>query len=121
MSASEVNENFKQAMSEWTDVKKRLASAKKDLKVLNEHEKKLRDFIHQYMLQQNIDTCNTKEAKVSVKTRNVRSGFTKDLVRKGLLKYFNGDEDRVNYVIDVIMECCETRERSSISFKSKTN
>lgn len=117
--STEVNENFKQAMSEWTDIKKRLADAKRDLKILNEHEKKLRDFIHEYMRRQNIDTCNTKEAKVCVKTRNVRSSFTKDLVRRGLLKYFNGDEDRVNYVFDVIMECCETKEKSSISFKSK--
>lgn len=120
MSNSEVNDNFKQAMSEWTDVKKRLMAAKKDIKVLSDHEKKLREFIHQYMLQQNIDTCNTKEAKVSVKNRTVKSSFTKDLVRRGLLKYFNGDEDRVNYVFDVIMECCESRESSSICFKSKT-
>lgn len=119
MSTTEVNENFKEAMNEWTDVKNRLAAAKKDIKLLNEHEKRLREFIRDYMLQQNIDTCNTRDAKVCVKTRVVRSGFTKDLVRKGLLKYFNGDEDRVNYVFDVIMECCETREASSITFKSK--
>jgi hypothetical protein len=105
-------------MNEWTDIKQRLSAAKNDMKVLNEHEKRLREFIREYMLQQNIDTCNTKDAKVSVKTRTVKSGFTRDLVRKGLLKYFNGDEDRVNYVFDVIMECCETRESSSISFKS---
>lgn len=115
--STEVNDNFKQAMSEWTDVKNRLFAAKRDLKVLNEHEKRLREFIRDYMLQQNIDTCNTRDAKVSVKMRTVRSGFTKDLVRKGLLKYFNGDEDRVNYVFDVIMECCESREASSISYK----
>ncbi len=117
---SEVNDNFKQAMSEWTDIKMRLSAARQDLKVLAEHEKKLREFIHQYMLQQNIDTCNTKEAKVSVKKRTVKTNFTRDLVRRGLLKYFNGDEERVNYVFDVIMECCETRETSSLTFKART-
>jgi hypothetical protein len=31
---SEVNENFKQAMSEWTEIKKRIASANDDMKIL---------------------------------------------------------------------------------------
>ena len=115
---SEVNENFKQAMSEWTEIKKRIASANDDMKILKQHEKRLRDFIHQYMVDQKIDTCNTKEAKVSVKTRVAKSGFTKNLVRQGLLKYFNGDEDRVNYIFDIIMECAEVQEKSSISFKA---
>ena len=116
---SEVNENFRDAMAQWVDLKKRLAAAKDDLKILNNQEKDLRKFIQEYMVDHKIDACNTKDAKVSVKTRNKKSPFTKDLVMKGLLRYFNGDEDRAKYVFDVILDCAEVAETSSVSCSLK--
>ncbi len=115
----DVNDNFKDAMSQWVDIKKRLAAAKDDIKILNKQEKDLRNFIQGYMVDHKIDACNTKDAKVSVKTRARRQPFTKDLVKTGLLKYFNGDEDRANYVFEIIMECADVTEASSISFSLK--
>lgn len=116
---SEVNENFRDAMAQWVDLKKRLAAAKEDLKILNKQEKDLRRFIQDYMVDNKIDACNTKDAKVAVKTRNKKTPFTKDLVKKGLLRYFNGDEDRANYVFELIMDCVEVSETNSVSFSLK--
>lgn len=119
MSEVEVNENFKDAMAQWVDLKKRLAAAKEDLKVLNKQEKNLRLFIQEYMVDHKIDACNTKDAKVAVKTRNKKSPFTKDLVKRGLLKYFNGNEERANYVFELILECADVTEASSVSLSLK--
>lgn len=116
---SEVNENFKDAMTQWVDIKKRLAAAKDDLKILNNQEKDLRRFIQEYMIDHKIDACNTKDAKVSVKTRNKKTPFTKDLVKQGLLKYFNGNEERANYVFELILDCAEISEASSVSISLK--
>lgn len=117
--SSDINENFRDAMAQWVDLKKRLSAAKDDLKILNKQEKDLRQFIQDYMLDHKIDTCNTKDAKVSVKTRNKKTSFTKDLVKKGLLKYFNGDEDRANYVFEIILDCAEVSETNSVLFSLK--
>lgn len=115
----DVNENFKDAMAQWVDLKKRLSAAKEDLKILNRQEKDLRKFVQEYMVDNKIDTCNMKDAKVSVKTRNKKTPFTKELVKRGLLKYFNGDEDRANYVFEIILDCADVTETSSVSFSIK--
>lgn len=120
---SSVDAGFKEAMSQWIELKKQLAAARSDIKVLTQQEKTLARFIKEYMLEKQIDACNTKDstgsaAKVLVKTRQTKTGFSKNLVRMGLMRYFRDDEERVNHVMDVIAECAEVQEKSSISLKS---
>ena len=120
---SSVDAGFKEAMAQWIELKKQLAAAKNDLKVLTTQEKNLAKFIKEYMLDKQIDACNTKDstgsaAKVLVKTRQTKTGFSKALVRLGLMRYFKDDVDRVNHVMEVIAECVEVSEKSSISLKT---
>jgi hypothetical protein len=120
---SSVDAGFKEAMAQWIELKKQLAAAKSDLKVLTTQEKNLAKFIKEYMLDKQIDACNTKDstgsaAKVLCKTRQTKTGFSKALVRLGLMRYFKDDVDRVNHVMDVIAECVEFSEKSSISLKT---
>lgn len=123
MGESSIDVGFKEAMAQWIELKKQLALAKSDLKVLTTQEKNLARFLKEYMLDKQIDACNTKDstgsaAKVLVKTRQTKSGFSKALVRLGLMRFFKDDEDRVNHVMDIIAECAEVSEKSSISLKT---
>jgi len=112
---------FKGAMDRWIDIKKQLSAVRKDVKVLTDQEKKLRVFIKNFMVDKEITVCNVQEqnAKVNVNKRKVKAPFTKDLVRKGLLKYFRGDESLVDKVFEIIDEEAEVRETESISLRVK--
>jgi hypothetical protein len=114
-----MSEQFKDAMGQWVEIKKQLQVIRKDVKTLNDQEKNLRGFIQQFMKEQNVTACNISDlkAKVTLNTRQIKPNFTKDLVRKGLLRYFNGDEDRANYVMGVILETGEINERDSVTLK----
>lgn len=110
-------DDFKDIMTQWIELKKHIDMARSDLKVLVDREKVLRKTVQDYMKQEDIDTCTTKDAKVTFKVRKVKSSFTKDLVKAGLLKYFNGDEDRVKYVFDIILGCAVVKEKDGVSCK----
>ena len=113
-------DQFKDAMNNWVALKKQLVTIRTDLKILNTQEKGLRTYIQGFMKDQKITTCNVSEqqAKVSYTTRKVRTSFSKDLVRKGLLKYFRGDESLVDRVFELIQEEVEVSEKDSISLKN---
>lgn len=110
-------DDFKEIMAQWIELKKHIDVARQDLKVLTDREKVLRQTVQHYMKNEEIDTCTTKDAKVSYKTRKVKSSFTKDLVRKGLLKYFDGDQSRADYVFKLILECATVKEKDSVMCK----
>ena len=114
-----MSENFKDAMNAWVALKKQLSNVRSDLKVLNTQEKELRTYIQEFMKEQKITTCNVSDqnAKVSVSTRNVKTPFNRELVRKGLLKYFRGDESLVDRVFELITEETEVIEKDSISVR----
>lgn len=110
-------DDFKDVMSQWIEIKKHIDMARSDLKVLVDREKVLRKNVQEYMKEEQIDTCTTKDAKVVFKTRKVKTGFSKNLVKTGLLRYFNGDEDRANYVFKIILECADVKEKDGITCK----
>lgn len=114
-----MSDQFKDAMSAWISLKKQIATVRADIKVLTTQEKSLRTFIQGFMKEQQITTCNVSDenAKVKLNTRKVKAPFTRDLVRKALLKYFRGDESLVQHVFDLIDEEKEVTERESISLK----
>lgn len=110
---------FKDAMDKWITIKKQLASVRKDIKTLNTEEKRLRTFVKSFMVVKDIQVCNVEEqkAKVSVSTKKTKSPFNRELVRKGLLKYFRGDDSLVTKVFELIDEEIEVRETDTISLK----
>lgn len=114
-----MSDQFKDAMNAWITLKRQIATVRADMKVLNTQEKNLRTFIQGFMKEQKITTCNVSEenAKVKLNTRSVKTPFTRDLVRKALMKYFRGDESLVQHVFDLIDEEKEVVEKDSISLK----
>lgn len=111
--------NFKETIAEWVQIKKQLQAVRVDIKTLNQHEKRLREEIRVYMKEEKLTGCNVTDlkAKITLNTRAKKPSFTKDLVRKGLLKFFSGDQDRVDYVMGIIEENGETKETDTVTLK----
>lgn len=114
-----MSDRFKDCMEEWVNIKKQLKTVRDDVKILNQKEKELRSFIQEYMKTQGVTHANLSDmnAKVSLNTRVAKPSFSKTLVMNGLLRYFNGDKDRAQYVMDIILESGETTEKDSVTLK----
>ena len=67
------------------------------------------------MIDQGIDTINLRKGKISVR-KSVRKGsMTKDAVKDGLLKFFGGDEVKVEGALNAIQDNLKVKESTSIS------
>jgi hypothetical protein len=110
------DEQFKTAMKEWVTLKAQLSSARKDLQVLNKREKELREFVTEHMKTHEIDTVRVHEkVKVNLNTKNTKGGITKDVIKKGLLTYFGGDEVRTEGAFQAIVDAAPVATKSTVS------
>jgi 2,3-bisphosphoglycerate-independent phosphoglycerate mutase len=110
------DEQFKRAMNEWVALKAQLASARKDLTVLNKREKELREFVTHHMKTNEIDTVKVKEKiKVNLKVKKTKGAITKDAILRGLRSYFSGDEVRVEGAFKAIQDSVQTKEKAAVS------
>jgi hypothetical protein len=113
---SEVDPRFKSALTEMVGLKAQLASARKDLQVLSQREKELREVVREYMVKNQIDTCNVKDGvKVNMKVKKSRGSLTKDTIVNGLTSYFSGDEVKVEGAFKAIQDSALVRESQVIS------
>jgi len=114
--------NFKETIAEWVAVKKQIQAIRVDVKTLNQHEKELRTQITEHMKDQKLDGCTVPDlkARVTLNTRTKKPSFTRALVRAGLMKYFENNEDRVDYILRIIDECAEPTEVSSVTLKTSS-
>ena len=110
-----VSDQFRVAMKDWVDLKQQLASARKDMKILNTREKQLKEYIKNYMKKQAIDKINLKGGKVTLKVSQKSGSFTKAAVQNGLHIYFQGDEVRVEAALTCILDNIEKKESEVIS------
>ena len=112
---NDINNDFRRAMIEWSELKEQLKNARKDIKVLNTREKELNLYIKKFMDMKKIDACKVKQNKVSLSKKKARGGLTKDTIMRGLLAYFNGDEKKADEVMTVLMETRPTTERHTLT------
>lgn len=112
-----MGDEFRDAMEEWVELKKQLAEARKDLKILNKREKELGAFIKKYMKNEQIDIVKVKTHKVSFKQRKVKGALTRDIIKKGLLSFFGGDEVRAEGAFQAIIDAAPETERDTVSLK----
>ena len=113
--ANEISDDFRVAMANWVEVKTQLTEARKDMKVLNDREKKLKEFVKNYMKTKQLDNVNLKKGKVSLKTTTKTSTMTRDAVKSGLVIYFGGDETRAEGAFTCIIDNLTTSETDVIS------
>ena len=108
--------DFKNAMTEWVALKAQLLAARKDLQVLNKREKELRQFVTTHMARNEIDTVRVQEkVKVNLKTKKTKAPITKDVIRKGLLTFFGGDEAQAEGAFNAIMDAAPIKESSGVT------
>lgn len=119
--ADQITEEFRSAMADWVELKTQLTEARKDMKVLNEREKQLKEFIKTFMKNQSLDLVNLKKGKVTLKTTMKKSSMTREAVRKGLLIYFGGDEAKVDGAIQCILDNLDSEEADVISLTGLTS
>ena len=118
--ADQITEEFRSAMADWVELKTQLTEARKDMKVLNEREKQLKEFIKTFMKNQSLDLVNLKKGKVTLKTTVKKSSMTREAVRNGLTVYFGGDEAKVDGAIQCILDNLESEEADVISLTGLT-
>jgi len=104
-----------ESVSKLVEIIKQLSEAKSDIKILNQEEKRLKESVKRHMIDQGIDTINLRKGKISVR-KSVRKGsMTKDAVKDGLLKFFGGDEVKVEGALNAIQDNLKVKESTSIS------
>lgn len=104
-----------ESVSKLVELSKQLSKAKSDIKILNQEEKRLKESVKRHMIDQGIDTINLRKGKISVR-KSVRKGsMTKDAVKDGLLKFFGGDEVKVEGALNAIQDNLKVKESTSIS------
>ena len=108
--------DFSEAMKEWIALKVQLSEDRKDLAVLNKREKELKSFVTRHMATNDIDTVKVKDqVKVNLKKKKSKGGITKQVIRTGLLNYFQGDAGRVDGAIKAIEDAQPLKDVSTVS------
>lgn len=110
-----VSDDLRLKMAEWVELKKNIAEAKKDMKVLTDHEKTLKSFVDEYMKNNSIDKINLRKGKVTRKETVKKAPFNKASVEAGLNVYFNNDTVRVESVMTCIADNLKETKTSTVS------
>jgi len=108
---SELSEN----VTKLVELTKQLSDAKSDIKILNQEEKRLKETVKKHMIAQGIDTINLRKGKISIRKTVRKSGINKDAIKDGLLKFFGGDEAKVEGALNAIQDGLKTKESTSLS------
>jgi hypothetical protein len=110
-----VSNELSESVSKLVELTKQLSDAKSDIKVLNQEEKRLKENVKKHMVSQGIDTINLRKGKISLRKSVRKSGMNKDAIKDGLLKFFGGDEVKVEGALNAIQDNLKLKESTSIS------
>jgi len=110
-----VPSELSESVSKLVELSKQLSEAKSDIKILNQEEKRLKESVKKHMIDQGIDTINLRKGKISLRKSVRKSGINKDAIKDGLLKFFGGDEAKVEGAINAIQDGLKVRESTSLS------
>ena len=110
-----VSPDLSESVSKLVELTKQLTEAKSDIKILNQEEKRLKENVKKHMISQGIDTINLRKGKISIRKSVRKSGMSKEAIKEGLLKFFSGDEVKVEGALNAIQDGLKTRESTSLS------
>ena len=110
-----VSNELSASVSKLVELSKQLSEAKSDIKILNQEEKRLKESVKKHMIDQGIDTINLRKGKISIRTSVRKGSMNKDAIREGLLKFFGGDEAKVEGALNAIQDNLKVKESTSIS------
>jgi hypothetical protein len=118
MTDQDINNDFRRAMIEWSDIKNQLKSARKDIKVLNTREKELNLYIKKFMSMKKIDACKVKKSKVSLNKKKSKSGLTRDVIYNALVEFFEHDTAKAESCMNAILDSRPTTIRETLTVSS---
>ena len=110
-----VPSDLSESVSKLVNLTKQLSEAKTDIKILNQEEKRLKEVVKKHMVSQGIDTINHRKGKISIRKSVRKSGMNKDAIKDGLMKFFAGDEAKVEGALNAIQDGLKVTESTSIS------
>lgn len=103
------------SVSKLVELSRQISDAKSDIKILTQEERRLKETVKKHMIQQGIDTINLRKGKINLR-KSVRKGsMNKDAIREGLLKFFGGDEAKVEGALNAIQDTIKVKESTSVS------
>lgn len=111
---SSIPSELSESVSKLVELNRQLTEAKSDIKILNQEEKKLKENVKKHMVSQGIDTINLRKGKISLRKSVRKSSVNKDAIKEGLLKYFGGDETKVEGALNAIHDGLKVKESTSI-------
>ena len=103
------------SVSKLVELNQQIKEARSDIKVLSQAEKALKLHIKKLMIDNGLDVINTKTGKITVKKSVRKVGLNKETIREGLSVFFEGNEERVETALKVIVESLRTKETQTIS------
>ena len=110
-----VPNELSESVAKLVELSKKLYEAKSDIKILNQEEKRLKEAVKKHMIGQGIDTINLRKGKISLRTSVRKGTMNKDAIREGLLKFFGGDEAKLEGALNAIQDTIKVKESTSIS------
>ena len=110
-----VPNELSESVAKLVELSKQLSEAKSDIKILNQEEKRLKEAVKKHMIGQGIDTINLRKGKISLRTSVRKGTMNKDAIREGLLKFFGGDEAKLEGALNTIQDTIKVKESTSIS------
>ena len=110
-----VPSDLSESVSKLVNLTKQLSEAKTDIKILNQEEKRLKEVVKKHMVSQGIDTINLRKGKISIRKSVRKSGINKDAIKDGLMKFFAGDEAKVEGALNAIQDGLKVTESTSIA------
>lgn len=109
--ADDLSEN----VARLVELSKQISEAKSDIKILTQAEKALKERVKSHMVHQGIDTINLRKGKIALKKTMRKKVMSKKHLIEGLVEYFNGDQAKVDQIVQSIQEKLGTTESTSIS------
>ena len=109
------SEELSSSVSKLVELNKQITEARDDIKILVQAEKSLKMQVKKLMTDNGLDVI-LKKGKISVKKSSRKQGLNKTSVKDGLTTYFEGNQDRAESCLKVILESLPTKESSALSF-----
>lgn len=108
-------EDLSDSVARLVELSKQINEAKEDIKILTQAEKVLKERVKSHMVNQGIDTINLRKGKIALKTSTRKKVMSKKHLLEGLVEYFDGDQDKVDKIVQDIQEKLGSTESTSIS------
>jgi hypothetical protein len=108
-------EELSESVSRLVELSKQIGEAKSDIKILVQAEKALKERVKGHMVHQGIDTINLKKGKIAIRKTTKKKVMSKKHLLDGLVEYFQGDQAKVDTIVESIQSKLGTTESTSIS------